>query len=923
MHSGLPAGVSTFIGREHERAALRELVARERVVTLTGSGGCGKTRLALEVARDVSSQFDDGGVFWVELQGVSDPSMVVTTVSGAPGVRERPGRGLLETLTEELSEVHGLLVLDNCEHLVEECAEVVGALSSKCPHLHVLATSRVPLAVGGEATFALAPLRVPAVDADSTGTVATADAARLFEVRARQVRPEFRIDEGNAAAVTEICRRLDGIPLAIELAAARIRVLSPVQIADRLSNRFGLLTAGVRGAPERQKTLEASVDWSYDLLDDTQRLVLARLSVFAGSFELDAAEAVVSGDGIEERDVLELVAGLVEQSLLEVIERGGHSRYRLLETISAYAWQKLEELDSVERLRQRHLGFQIELAGRAGKGLSSGDPLPWTDRLTSDLDELRSAMSWAVEAGDLGGLADLTEPIVRFWYGRGLSREVLARLLSTVDVKGASPEERIRCLVVAAPVAMDAMDNLSGFRAADEAVGIARGTDVGVALAQALANRSFLGAVTGQLSNEQVLADAEEAVALVEQVEDASTRAFVLAWAAGAVCISGTIDGAAQLAEQSLEECVANDLVFQLPSAHVNLATWQMWSGRLGTVRHHAARAVELSRQVRRAGWEVSGLRHLGGVALLEGDHARARELFSEAGEVLRSHGLEGTLYGFLGCEFPALLGYASGDLGSGQEAARWAVEVGRAGGGRHAEALGEWLLGVMDLAAGVVADARGHLEASRQLSTDPRIPLPYGRCLLGLASLARDEQNTEEAWELAHESLGVLFEYGDRIGAATALEAISDVAVELGDPDLALRLLGASESFHQETGIVRFPLEAERLDRARTAAAAGLDERDAAACWESGRSLALEEAVAHARRGRGKRGRPQTGWGSLTPAERDVVRLVAEGRSNAEIGARLFISLNTVKTHLTHVYAKVDVDGRADLAAQVARRGL
>jgi DNA-binding CsgD family transcriptional regulator len=221
------------------------------------------------------------------------------------------------------------------------------------------------------------------------------------------------------------------------------------------------------------------------------------------------------------------------------------------------------------------------------------------------------------------------------------------------------------------------------------------------------------------------------------------------------------------------------------------------------------------------------------------------------------------------------------------------------------------------------MADARGHLKASRQLSTDPRIPLPYGRCLLGLASLARDEQNTEEAWELAHESLGVLFEYGDRIGAATALEAIADVAVELGDSDLALRLLGASESFHQETGIVRFPLEAERLDRARTAAAAALDERDAAACWESGRSLALEEAVAHARRGRGKRGRPQTGWGSLTPAERDVVRLVAEGRSNAEIGERLFISLNTVKTHLTHVYAKVDVDRRADLAAQAARRGL
>ena len=234
-----------------------------------------------------------------------------------------PNRRLTDTLAEQLHARHLLVVLDNCEHLVEACAELVGELSSACPQLHVLATSRVPLVVDGEATFEVAPLPVPDPDAGSASAVAAADAARLFEVRARQVAADFRIGDDNASAVAEICRRLDGIPLAIELAAARVRVLAPGQIAAGLSDRFGLLTGGVRGAPARQRTLEASLDWSYDLLDDVQRLALARLSVFAGSFELDAAEAVVGGDGIDSDDVLDLVAGLVEQSMLQVVQRHG------------------------------------------------------------------------------------------------------------------------------------------------------------------------------------------------------------------------------------------------------------------------------------------------------------------------------------------------------------------------------------------------------------------------------------------------------------------------------------------------------------------------------------------------------------------------------------------------------------------------
>ena len=532
MQSGLPVGVAAFVGRERERAKVADLVADARVVTLTGPGGCGKTRLAVEVVGDVASRFSDGAC-WVDLQGVSEPGLVAPAIGGAVDVHERPEQALTDTLAEQLHARHLLVVLDNCEHLVEACAELVGALSSACPQLHILATSRVPLGVEGEVTFEVAGLPVPDPDAASASTVAAADAARLFEVRARQVAADFRIGDDNASAVAEICRRLDGIPLAIELAAARVRVLAPGQIAAGLSDRFGLLTGGVRGAPARQRTLEASLDWSYDLLDDVQRLALARLSVFAGSFELDAAEAVVDGEGIDGDDVLDLVAGLVEQSLVQVVQRQGRARYRLLETIRVYARQRLSELDDPARVRGRHLEFHVGLAGRAHEGLNGAQPEPWMARLAADLDDLRAAMDWAAESGDLRGLVGITEPIVRFWFERGLSREVHRRLHDAADVPGTPDDERVRGLITAAALALASEEPASAYRSASKAVDAARAADVGGALAVALGQRAFSGALSGLPTSAQVDADVEQAVQHAERCEDASTHAYVLAFAGG------------------------------------------------------------------------------------------------------------------------------------------------------------------------------------------------------------------------------------------------------------------------------------------------------------------------------------------------------------------------------------------------------
>jgi predicted ATPase/DNA-binding CsgD family transcriptional regulator len=859
----------------------------------------------------------------VDLLGVSESGLVAPAVGAAVDVHERPGQAMNSTLAEKLQARNLLVVLDNCEHLVEACAELIGELSSACPQLHVLATSRVPLVIDGEATFEVTGLPVSDPDAFSASTVAAADAARLFEVRARQVAADFRIGDDNASEVAEICRRLDGIPLAIELAAARVRVLAPGQIAAGLSDRFRLLTGGVRGAPARRRTMEASLDWSYDLLHDVQRLGLARLSVFAGSFELDAAEAVIAGEGIDGNDVLDLIAGLVEQSLVQVAQRQGTARYRLLETIRVYARQRLADLDDPDRVRGRHLEFHVRLAGRAQAGLTGGQPEPWVARLADDLDDLRAAMDYAVEVRDLRTLVDLTEPIVRFWFDRGLSQEVHRRLHDAVEIPGAPGDERLRGLTTAALLALRGGEPASAYRSASQVVDAARAADGGAALALALSVRSQAGAVSGLSTSEQVDADVEEAVKHAEQCGDAAAHAFVLLISGWTLLRSRTIDAGSRLCEQAIAVCETAEVAFHLPAAHAVLGLWPVFSGRLDRTRHHARRGWELARQVGRPGWEAVGLAGLGAADVLQGDHGQAQDWLSRAQAVLRRPGLEGTENDMFVRPWIALSAYASRDLETARVTAAEIVRIGRRRGSRWDESVGEWLLGVVAHGQGRHDDARAHLEASRALSTNPRFPFPLGRSSLGLSELAREDEDLEEAWELAHDSLEVLDAYGDRVGAAEALETIADLAVALGEPERALRLLAASQRFHTDTGIARFPVQADRFDRARTTAQAARGPTDATACWDAGGELSLADAVAYARRGRGERQRPQIGWASLTPVERDVVRLVAEGHTNAEVGERLFISVNTVKKHLSNVYTKVDADGRADLAAQVARRDL
>ncbi len=917
----VPTAPSGLVGRDRERIEVAELLEGARLVTLLGAGGCGKTRLALELAGEMASRFPDG-VGWVDLGSLQAPSMVPTAVAAAVVVRERSSQDLIDTLADHLDERRLLLVMDNCEHLVGACAQLVSSLLRSCAQLRVLATSREPLAVTGEAGYVVHGLSTPSPDASTPRAVGEADAARLFELRARQVRPDFQITDDNATTVARICRRLDGIPLAIELAAARVRVLSPRQIADGLDDRFRLLTGGARDTPARQRTLEASVQWSYDLLDVPQQRALTRLSVFAAGVDLTAAEHVVPGSDVAAADVLDLITDLVDRSLLQVTERGGEVHYRLLETVRAYARQRLTEIDDPSQVRDRHLDHFVELARQAQPGLLGPDPDPWIERLGIELDDLRAAMDWAVASGRGLDVLDIVEATFNFWMIQGLYVEMSRRLHAAVEALPPDAAAGARGLMAASLLTMMGGDHPAGHALADEAVrrSTAHGDDA--TLARALIYRGWCGSLSGAATSERIATDMEEGIALAEQTGEQETRL-------GGMMFSGTLDLPGRsfaeghaLLEHAVAEMEQAGFTYLLTIGQTFLgARCLLPAGDLDRACEHAEAALAVARRLGLRSFVSTALSVLGGVATLRGEDHSARVHLTEALAVAEQSGLRTDVV--VARDWLAHAEDRFGTPAEARDAAAAALAAAREVGSRPFEAGAEHLLGVAELRDGHDRRAEEHLQRAREGATDPRSTFTLGRSLLGLAHVAARDGELERARELGHGGLEVLVEHQDRPGTADALELLASLHARDGQHEPSLRLLGAAERFRAETGIGRFPIQDATVARCLEDAADGLDADRIDVLREEGAAMSLDEAVAHARRGRGVRRRPTTGWDALTPAERDVVRLVAQGRSNAEVGETLFISVNTVKTHLSHVYEKVRVDGRADLIARAAHRDL
>ncbi|HKX76803.1 MAG TPA: tetratricopeptide repeat protein, partial [Acidimicrobiia bacterium] len=496
LPNNLPAQLTSFVGREEELAQATKLLGESRLLTVAGVGGSGKTRLALQVAAEASTRFRDG-VWLVELAPVAEPEGVVRAVNAVLAVQEMPESSLEEVLIEHLRPRNALLILDNCEHLVATVAALVERLLGAAPQLTVMVTSRELLGVPGEIAYQLRSMRVP--DEEPPLEELTAyDAIQLFVSRGEAAQAGFRLTSANAATVIQLCRRLDGMPLALELAAARLRVLSLEQIAARLDDRFRLLTGGSRTALPRQQTLQAAIDWSYDLLSEGEKLLFDRLSVFQGGFTLEAAEEVCAGDGIDQFEVLDLVSHLVDKSLVAVGDSAEGARYRMLETLRQYARERLVERGETEPIRRRHALHFHDLTNRALPHLRGPEEDRWLDRLETEHDNLRQALRWAIDAGQVDLGQSLAGLLYRFWMLTNHVLEGRAWLEQVLALGTGSPSARGRALLGAGTLSMVHFDMATARRDLEEALTAIRQAGDDVLLSAALNNLAIILIETGE-----------------------------------------------------------------------------------------------------------------------------------------------------------------------------------------------------------------------------------------------------------------------------------------------------------------------------------------------------------------------------------------------------------------------------------------
>jgi predicted ATPase/DNA-binding CsgD family transcriptional regulator len=591
MLSNLPSSLTSFIGREQAIADVRRLLTTTRLLTLTGAGGSGKTRLAFEVGAEVLEEYPDG-VFAVEFAPLSDPDLVPQAAASVLGVPEHTGRSLTESLVHYLRPRNGLLILDNCEHLVSACAALAHALLRGCPSLRIISTSREGLRVAGELTYGVPPLSLPEPDRlPPPESLMQFEAVRLFAARAAFSRPGFTITDSNAATVVQVCRRLDGMPLAIELAAARVRVLAVEQIAARLDDRFQLLTGGSRTVLPRHQTLQAAMDWSYDLLSEPERALFRRLSVFAGGWILEAAEAICPGEGIEAAAVLDLLTSLADKSLVLVETRTGEPRYRLLETIRQYSRTRRGMSGEAAAVQRRHGDWYLALAERAEAELRGPRQEAWLERLEVEHDNLRAALEWsAAQPLDTDAEMKLAGALRWFWFIRGYWSEGRRRLEAALSRRNEVPSR---------------------------------------AVARALQGAARLARFQGAYDRARALS--EEGLALSRRLGDNESRVWFLISLGAVELHQGDRARAAVLFEESLLISRALGDKGLISMALADLGVVARIEGDLERAEAFLQESLALSRDVQDK-WRVAlSLHSLGMVAFRRGNYNRAAGLYAES----------------------------------------------------------------------------------------------------------------------------------------------------------------------------------------------------------------------------------------------------------------------------------------------------
>lgn len=894
----LPAQFTSFVGRDAEIETVRQMVADNRLVTLTGAGGVGKTRLGVQVADEMDDDFGDG-VWYVDLAPITDPEVVPVAVTRALGLPDQAGRSTMETLTRIIAGRHMLIVLDNCEHLIDACASLTVALLGSCPSVTILATSREPLRVAGEIAWGVPSLSM------------TDDAITLFADRARHVRPEFVVNEENSALVTEICRRLDGIPLAIELAAARVRALSLTQILDGLHNRFRLLTGGARKAVRRQQTLRASVDWSHELLTEPERVLFRRAGAFMGGFDLDAAQAVCGDSDVERYQTLDQLTLLIDKSLVVAEDSQFGTRYSMLETIRQYALEKLGESGEADAVRNRHrdhyaaMAAELDAPGRTGHQRR-------VEQAEIEIDNLRAAFAWCRENAETASALQLASALQPLWLSRGRLREATAwfdAALADATVHDVEVSPAIRARALADRATLDFTQSIhENTDKALEALSIARELDDPALLLRALVGCGGIAAFDAAVAGRYF----DEALGLARALDDEWSLAQILGYQAfAAITGKGDFNAARAAGEEGRDIADAIGDGYNSRMCRWCVALAQQWEGDLaGAIAENRALAAE-SEAAHDEIWRMSSLVSLGHMLAYAGDARGAQAAATAAVEANADLGAfnQGFAYAAL-----AVANLAADELEA-------SADAGEAAWQRMNVQPELAVVNVIPLAE--VALAHGDLTAARRRADDAISVAPGMHRVFALTKRARvaiAQNDLEQAERDAHEALAGARNHKGYFVIPDVLECLATLAVGAGAHQEAARLFGFAEALRGRTGYVRFKIYDAAHDASVASLREAMGDNEFDKAWAEGEALSIDDAIAYAQRGRGERKRPSTGWESLTPAELNVVRLVSEGLPNKDIAERLFLSPRTVQAHLSHVYSKLGVSSRVQLAQEAPR---